>query len=139
MGSPEKRKGASEQKTTYKHAHWLDAMRDAIAGLGYAWANERNLRIESILAVLALPVFWWLDLTCNEWLVMIACMGAVFAAELLNSLLEAVVDLVVGAHYDLRAKHIKDMAAGLVVVVCVTVVIIGGLVLFPHLIELIGG
>lgn len=139
MGSPEKNNYSKNTPPSFKHTHWLASFHHACEGIFFAWKNERNLRIDSIITIVVLLICWWLGLSRNEWLVIIACIGAVFTAELLNSLVEAVVDLVVGNRYNLQAKHIKDMAAGMVVVVCIIVLIISTAIVWPHLIEIIGG
>ena len=74
----------------------------------------------------------WLGLNVVEWAVIVLVIGLVWMAEFVNTALEAVVDL---ASPDLHplAKVGKDVAAAAVLVGAVTSVIVGLLILGPHL------
>lgn len=90
----------------------------AAEGLGAAWRAEKSFRTQAMLACLAFaallvlrPVpLWWalVGLTC----------GAVLALELVNSAVEAVIDLLHPAIHP-AIKRAKDMLAGAVLVTSV--------------------
>ena len=63
-------------------------------------------------------------------------MGLVLAAELLNTAIEAVVDLVSPEYHELAEKA-KDIAAGAVLLSAILVTIIGAALLAPPLLSLI--
>lgn len=104
----------------------------ALEGLGYAWRTQPNVRIHvGILAVIVL-VGLVLRIDLTAWALIVLAAGLVFAAELLNTGIETVVDL---ASPDLHplAKAAKDVAAGAVLVAAMTAVGVGLLVLGPPL------
>lgn len=74
-----------------------------------------------------------LQLTINEWLWLMLAIFLVLIAETLNTIVEAVVDLVVGQTYHELAKRAKDVAAGGVLLAALFAVIVGALVMLPAL------
>ncbi len=101
----------------------------AVAGLVRAWRDQRNFRVEMALAALALVLCWWTGAAAVPVIIVI---GLVSALELLNSSLEAVVDLAQPNHHEL-AKAAKDLAAAAVLVGAVTAAVVGALVIGPPL------
>lgn len=59
----------------------------------------------------------------------------VLAAELANTCVEWLVDLVTDNHYSLIAKRVKDIAAGTVFLTAVFSVVIGGIIFIPYLLN----
>jgi diacylglycerol kinase (ATP) len=62
-------------------------------GIRSAWRDEAAFRQELVLVVLLAPLTLWLQLPKLDTVLMLALMGLVLVAELLNSGLEAVVDM----------------------------------------------
>jgi undecaprenol kinase len=91
-----------------------------------AWRNERNVRIHVVLGALALGGAWLLHLPVLGWALVIFTIALVLTAELLNSAIEAVVDLVSPEDHPL-AQRAKDVAAAGVLVSAVTAVTVGAL------------
>ena len=87
----------------------------AFAGLAAAWRTGRILRIDAALAVVALAVAAALRLPILGWALVVAAIAAVLAAELFNTAIETVVDLVAPQPHPL-AKRAKDVAAAAVLV-----------------------
>ena len=56
---------------------------------------------------------------------------------LTNTVVEALVDLIVRHHFDLNAKHAKDVAAGAVLCAASFAVVVGLLIFVPHLLKLL--
>jgi diacylglycerol kinase (ATP) len=101
-------------------------------GLAYTVRTQRNARIHLVagLAVAALAV--WLRLDGMKCALLALTIGAVLVAELLNTALEALVD-VLSPEYRDPAKIAKDVSAGAVLVLGATSVIVGLLILGPAL------
>ncbi len=87
------------------------------------------------MAILALGLGTWLQLSINEWLWVTLAIFVVVVAEVLNTVVEAIVDLLVGHHYDAEAKKAKDVAAGGVLIAAFFAVVIGCLVFIPELLQ----
>jgi len=99
----------------------LKSFRYAFAGIRYAWRNEPNFRIEIIIACCALALSLWLRVSPLSILTISAI---VLSLELVNSALEASIDLSSPDFHPL-AKRAKDAAAGAVLVSAIIAVIIG--------------
>ena len=99
----------------------------AFAGLRTAWRAEPNLRIHAALTALALIGAWLLRLPLLGWALVIFAIALVVSAELMNSAVEAVVDLVSPEEHPL-AKRAKDVAAAAVLVAAAGALAIGILI-----------
>jgi undecaprenol kinase len=87
----------------------------AVAGLATAWRTQRNVRIHAGCAVLAVIAGALVRLPPLGWGVLLLAIALVLVAELLNTALEAVVDLLSPDDHPL-AKAAKDIAAAAVLV-----------------------
>ncbi len=96
----------------------------AFAGIGYAWRTQRNLRIHVAVAAVVVVAGLFAHLDRAAWLAIILAIGLVLVAELLNTAVEALVDLVSPARHPL-AKAAKDAAAGAVLLAAATAVAVG--------------
>lgn len=101
----------------------------AMSGLGDAWRHGRNFRIEVAIGAGALFLALWL----GAGAVPVLLAGAlVLCLELVNSALEALVDLASPALHPL-ARRAKDISAAAVLLAAVNAVLVGLLVLGPPL------
>ena len=85
----------------------------SMQGLKAAWINESAFRQELCIALLLLPVSFWIAESWVEVAVLMAVCFLVLIVELLNSAIEAVVDRVGPEHHDL-AGQAKDMGSAAV-------------------------
>ncbi len=76
---------------------------------------------------------WYLRLSLSEWLWIIAASALVIIIELLNTAIEVLVDLVSPAYHE-KAKIIKDVAAGAVLVSAVFAALTGLLIFIPKIV-----
>lgn len=104
------------------------SFRHALNGVLLSFKTQRHLRIHFILGFLALVGGFVWQLPRAELLVLVVSISLVILAELFNTALETVVDLVTPEYHPL-AKVAKDVAAGAVLVAAVNAVLVG-LVLF---------
>jgi diacylglycerol kinase len=108
------------------------SMRYALEGLAFAFQHERNLRIDVALSALTVGLALYLHVALPEWVTLIQALGFVLVAELVNTVLEWLVDLLTEGRFDLRAKRIKDMAAAACLVVALCSFSVIGLVFWPY-------
>jgi len=103
----------------------------AVAGAGFrqAWRTQPNLRLEAFIGVLAVLVASWLRAPAAP--IVLAC-TLVLSLELLNSSIEAVVDLASPDFHPL-AGAAKDLAAAAVLTSAIGAAIVGLVVLGPPL------
>ncbi len=95
-------------------------------------AAQRNLRIHLAIATLVVATGIYLNLPLRDWAVLALTIGAVITGELINTVVEAVVDLASPEYHEL-AKVAKDVAAGTVLVMALTAISVGVLILGPPL------
>jgi len=114
---------------------WLESLNCAIEGILWAVKKERHLRYHfcAALAVLMLALFFHIN-ALEFFLLVLAALLVIFA-ELINTAIEALVDLVTDEYHEL-AKRAKDVAAGAVLVTSVGAVLLGYLVLSGYIFPL---
>ncbi len=103
----------------------------ALEGLAYAWRAQPNFRLEVLIGAFALALAAWLGVSPVP--ILLASM-AVLGLELVNTGLEALVDLASPGRHPL-AKRAKDAAAAAVLVAALLAFLLGLLVLGPPLWE----
>ena len=94
--------------------------------------TERNIKVMLGGFAFAVAVGLFLGLSPTQWGLILLCCGAVLCAELLNTAVETVVDLVSPEYHPLAGRA-KDIAAAAVWVLCVFVGVVG-LVVFGSVI-----
>ncbi|WPU98627.1 diacylglycerol kinase family protein [Mucilaginibacter sp. cycad4] len=108
----------------------------AFKGLGYAVKTQPNFRFHLVAGTIAVALGFFLKLSTAEWLWLMACITVVLVTELLNTSLETLTDLV-SPTYNEKAGHVKDIAAGAVVVAALFALITGIVIFLPKIILLI--
>jgi diacylglycerol kinase (ATP) len=109
----------------------------AFAGLAYCFRTQRNLRIHVAAALLAALAGIALRIDPVEWAVLGATITLVMAAEMVNTMVESLVDLVTTQYHPL-AKVAKDVAAGIVLLTSAGAVVVGLFIFGPRLLTLLG-
>ena len=105
----------------------------AFEGIWTGIRKERNMRIHCLAVILVTAAGTFFGLSAAEWCICLLLFGMVISLELVNTAVEAVVDLVTKKPL---AKIAKDTAAGAVLFTAVMAVIIGCIIFIPHLLEL---
>lgn len=109
-----------------------ESFRFAFSGLCYVLGTQRNARTQLIIACGAVALGAWLEITVTQWAVLVLTIGLVLATEMMNTVAEALVDLVSPDYHPL-AKVVKDVTAGAVLLAAILSVAVGLLVLGPPL------
>ena len=99
----------------------------AIQGFRTAIATERNIKVMLAVGACAIVAGLALQLDLLSWAIVLLCCGVVIMAELMNTAVETVVDLV-SPEFPPLAGRAKDIAAAAVWVLSVIVAIVGVLV-----------
>ena len=113
----------------------VDSFGFAFAGLRYCLRTQRNFRIHIAVAVLGTIAGLILGLGLIEWAVFATMVAMVLAAEMVNTMVESLVDLVTTEYHPL-AKVAKDIAAGIVLLTAMASVIVGLLIFGPRVLAL---
>lgn len=108
----------------------------AFSGIGHTIVTQRNMKVHLIVAAIALILCAVLQCTATEWALVITFIALVFAAEIFNTAIEAMIDLV-SPEYSLKAKFAKDAAAGAVLVLAIAAVAVGLIIYISALMRLL--
>ena len=107
-----------------EHPTFIRSFGYAIEGFRTAVATERNIKVQLFVGVLAIVAGVVLRIDALSWVLVLLCIGLVLFAELVNTSIEAIVDL---ATQDLHplAKRAKDIAAASVFTLSITAAVVG--------------
>ena len=106
-------------------------------GVSYAFATQRNFRIHTCIATLAISLGLFLQISAIEMAIVTVTCAIVMVLELLNTAIESIVDLTVKQTYHELAKIAKDCAAGAVLISAIAAVLVAAFILLPPLYHLI--
>ena len=109
----------------------------AFQGIFNAIRTERNIKIHCAAAILVTIFGIWLQISKTEWMICFILFGLILALELVNTAVEATVDLFTEERKPL-AKKAKDAAAGAVLIVAIFAAVIGILIFIPKLLDVAG-
>ena len=104
----------------------------AIEGIAYALRTQRNMRIHVIAAAIVLIASLFFGVSRLEFIAVCLAITFVLVAELVNTALEAAVDVSTQG-WDPVAKIAKDVAAGAVFVAAINALAVGYVVFFARL------
>lgn len=106
----------------------------AVEGIVWAFTNHPNFRIHFGISLIVLLEGYFFSISTVELLLLVFCIVLGFATEMANTALECVVDLVT-KEWRVDAKHAKDVAAGMMLVVAIGTSIIAAIIFIPHIIS----
>lgn len=124
-----------ERKNIKGIKKFLNSFTYPIKGLKYAYRNEQNLAFDSFMAIFVIVMGIIFKISVVEWAFLIFTVGLVISAELFNTAIEAVVDLVTEEYHPL-AKVAKDTSAAAVFILAIVAVIVGIIIFLPKVISL---
>ena len=105
----------------------------AFEGIATFLKTQHNAWIHCLAAFLVVILGFTLNVTVTEWCLLIVAIALVMLAEMLNTAIEFLTNLVSPEYHPL-AKHVKDVAAGAVLFAALAAVIIGLLVFVPKVV-----
>lgn len=105
----------------------------AFKGIDDVISSEPNMKIHVSVAILVVITAFLLKISMIEWIILVLLIGLVLAAEVINTTIENLVDMYT-KDYNERAKVVKDTAAGTVLILAITAVIIGLMIFIPKII-----
>ena len=113
----------------------LDSFVFAFKGIGKTIKRERNVKIHLTATSLAITLGFILKISRLEWLAIIIVISMVIAAEIMNSAIEAVCDLL---RFKLKLDYyetywMRNFAAGSVMVLAIGAAIIGLIIFLPKI------
>lgn len=103
---------------------FVESFNAAIEGFIYVLKTQTNMRIHFLSALLILLLAIYLNFTSSELLILCITITLVLAAEMVNTAVELVVDMVKSEFHPI-ARVIKDISAGAVLLASINAVIVG--------------
>ncbi len=110
----------------------INSFKHAFNGLIDAYRTEQSVWIYIPVSLLVILAGFLLKISTTEWLIIILILGIILSLELINTALEAVVDLATEKYHPL-AKKAKDTVSAAVLVFAITAVIIGLIIFIPKI------
>jgi diacylglycerol kinase len=111
----------------------LASYRFAFRGIGLAVRLEKNMIIHLIAALAVISVNYSLKVSRVDWVITIALIGVVCAAEIFNTAIEKLADRVT-TQQDPIIGQVKDLSAGAVLIVCIAAALCGVIIYWPYLV-----
>ena len=96
--------------------------------------TQHNAWIHAVAAVIVIFLSFYFIISRIEWLFVIGSIGFVFVAELINTSIEILTDIVSPQKQE-KAGLVKDVAAGAVLVAAITALVIGLIIFIPKLLN----
>jgi diacylglycerol kinase (ATP) len=104
----------------------FEPFRVAIRGIVFTFQTQRHMRFHLYVVFVVILLGIFVNLPLREMLVLLFTISLVVVAEMFNSAIEAVVDLV-SPNYNPMAKFAKDIAAGAVLITTIIAIVVGAL------------
>ena len=108
---------------------FIASVNHAFEGIVHAFKTEGNMRIHDVVAILVVIASILTYATRYEMIALSITIAFVFFAEMINTAVEAVVDLVTDKYHEF-AKVAKNVAAGAVLIAALNALIVGYLVFY---------
>ncbi len=112
--------------------HHVISFKYAFEGLKTAFVTQPNLRIHLLFIIAAIIAGFFFQISPVEWAILALTIAVVIVAELINTSIEATIDLVTSERHPL-AKIAKDVAAAAVLFASIISIIVGLVVFVPKL------
>lgn len=108
----------------------------AIDGLIYAYKNEKSLLLHAALSVVGIILGIVLKINLTEWSIILISLMVILAVELINTAMEACVDMVT-LEYNELARIAKDCCGAATLVMSLTASVLAGVIFIPKILALL--
>lgn len=128
----------SRNKSKYKGIkRFLYSIKYSIDGLIYAYSHERSLWIHAFASALAIIMGLFFKISHTQWALVLVALAVILAFELVNTAMEACIDLVTLEYKEL-ARIAKDCCSGATFVMSIAGAITMAIIFGPKVMILIG-
>lgn len=118
-----------------KQQNIFSSFRHAFNGMFHFFLKDRNGEIHLFAALLACALGIYFEISINEWIAILLCIGLVIALEMMNAAVEKLCDHV---HAELHPviKAVKDISAAAVLWAAIISAVIGCIIFIPKILLL---
>ncbi len=131
-----RQKGVSQNKE-FSVKRIIASIKYSFDGLVYAYSNEQSLLLHGIGTILVIIVGIFLKISFIQWSIILMASVVVLAIELLNTAIEATVDLITDKFHPL-AKIAKDCGSAAAFVAAIAYAIICGFIFLDNILVIWG-
>ena len=110
----------------------LQSFKFAMTGVKIAIKENRNMKIHFVIAIFVVIFALFLQMSRLEIAIICIIIILVFSAEMINTAIEEVINLVT-KEYREEARIAKDVSAGMVFIVAAGSIAVGLLIFLPHI------
>ncbi len=103
--------------------NFIEAWKNAFSGIAYGFKTQRNLKIQLVAGIIVTILGIVLKISSAEWAILALSVFLVLGTEMMNTAVEAAVDLYT-EEYNEKAKIAKDVAAGAVVLTAINALVV---------------
>ena len=128
--------GTTENRQSFTIRGRIKSVRYAIQGLATMLKSQHNAWLHALATVSVFAAGFFFGLGKSEWCWIVLSVVSVWIAEALNTALEFLADIACSTEHP-EVKKAKDVAAGAVLISALGAVLIGFLVMGPHVANLI--
>ena len=113
----------------------INSFKYALQGFTSSFRTERNMKIHVVATILVIILGIYLKLNLIEWSIITIAIVIVISAELFNTAIETIVDMV-SPQKNEKAKLAKDISAGAVLILAIGSAIVGFIIFLPKIIAI---
>ena len=108
------------------------SFKNALAGLGWAIRTQPNFRVHLVLSTIVILLGIYFSISQTEWAIIIFTIVLGLSAELINTSLESMTDLITKEWRE-EAKIAKDVSAGMMLTVAIGAVGVAAFIFWPYI------
>ena len=115
-----------------KNQNIIKRFKFALLGLKCAWQSEKSFRAQIVITFIVITSLFILKASLQWWAIIMLVIGATLAAELINTSLEYMLDLL-HPNFHSQVVKAKDCAAAAGLVLSCSAIIIFGIFIYEKL------
>lgn len=115
--------------------NFIEAWENAFSGIAHGFKTQRNLKIQLVAGIVVIILGIILKISNAEWAILMLSVFLVLGTEMMNTAVEAAVDLCTEEYHE-KAKIAKDVAAGAVVLTALNAVIVSYFLFADKIVQL---
>ncbi len=132
LNKEERLKFNRDSVKVYGYRRFLKSIKYSLDGLYYAYRYEQSLWIHGLATILSVIMGIIFHIKLSEWAIIFIALGSILALELINTAIEAAVDLTTSEIHPL-AKIAKDCGSAASFVMSIVSIVICLFVFGPYL------
>jgi diacylglycerol kinase len=118
--------------------HHASSLRHALNGIFWVLRTQPNFQFHVIVGILVIFFAFFLGVSAPEIGMLSLTIFFVFMAEMINTALESIIDLI-SSEWKHQAKIAKDVSAGMVLISALSSVVVGIFIFVPYLVRYLSG